>query len=122
MSPCSSTSSRQYSSGRKKVKRDRAACYRENKRLKSELIQRNKVINTLRKRNLRLQKKQFSEHAPPNTKVQKMFKRNKIGDKVIRQLVFNQTVVDSFVNSYHQSKSKKKRKEYFAVILQAKKI
>lgn len=96
--------------GRKKLKRNKTACYNENTALRSLLVSKEKTINRLKKQISRNKKVYAGSALSPNTKVQAYIGKIKISKVVRRKLILHEAIVTSLKDSAKGKSSTKERK------------
>lgn len=96
----------QSSSGRKKLRKDRAKAYREINKLKNQIEKLNKVNQKLRKRESR-HKIYSKSHSSPGTKVKQQLKGSQVKTPVKRTLLFHHALMDELSETYQGTKGVK---------------
>lgn len=95
------------SSGRKKVRRDRAKAYREVKKLKVKLQKKEKEIHKYKKRLYRERARINQGKDSPRTKTRKLLRGQSVSDEVRRKLLFHQTLVKGLRDKYKETRKKR---------------
>lgn len=108
----SSGSSRKLS-GRKKVRRDRAAAYRKIKKLELELKNYKSKYNKYKSKYFREINKKNPNNKSPNTKVKSLTKGLQIPRTLKRKLIFNEALISQMQHNYKKICSKKVQRQNF---------
>lgn len=104
------------SSGRKKVRRDRAKAYREVKKLKVKLQKKEKEIHKYKKRLYRERARINQGKDSPRTKTRKLLRGQSVSDEVRRKLLFHQTLVKGLRDKYKETRKRRTQQEIVGIL------
>lgn len=113
--------SSQKKSGRKRVRKDRSACYRENKKLKIEIEKLKRSKEKYKKKLYRAQKKASSivanKDITPRKKVKELIKRNgNVSEEVRRELLWSAAMKYNLKEKYKNLRSQKEKQIFGKVV------
>ena len=113
---CSSFS--QHTRGRKKVMKNRSACYRQNRILETSLNRHKQQVNMYRKRLTRLRKKITPTNGDtPRSKSRKLLRRQHVNLDVRRTLNYHHALVQSLKTTFRNFMKEKERSIVSHVVL-----
>ena len=108
--PCSSTlsESRQKTYGRKKTKRNKSKVYRENEKLKLQLVEALRKAEKYKKQVQRLKIKEQNKNTP-RSKTNQLIGKSQVRPEVKRMLLFSNVLLHLLRDKYKLSKSDKEK-------------
>lgn len=116
MKECDSS---QKTSGRKRVRRDRATCCRENKRLKDQLEAMTRSRDKYRKRCYRADNKHIcrEQDLTPRKKDKQIIKRNgKVTGEIKKELLFSASMKYNLKDKYKKLRSQKEKQIFGKIV------